>query len=145
MDRLALNQEEIEKRRAERWNRVSLREIPLLRVIGFAFLSFGVFLNNRYLLHFDSNVPWLETTAILALYSAVSWALTIAFYQRTPVDVTILFLAVDMVVWTLVIYQTGGEKSWLFFILLMRVADQAQTNYRRFMAFVALGYPYVEG
>src|SRR2546430_9846788 len=40
-----------------------------------------------------------------------------------------------MVVWTVAIYGTGAERSWLFFILLMRVGDQTQTTVRRCLAF----------
>jgi len=36
------------------------------------------------------------------------------------------------------IYLTGGEKSWLFFLLFIRAADQANTNFRRALAFAHL-------
>ena len=109
MNRLALNPDEIEKRRAERLRRVSLREIPLLRLVGFAFLSFGVFLNNRYLLGIDSYLPWLQTTVMLAVYSAVSWALTVSLYHRTPLDVTLVFLALGLL---LGVARTAGRSTF---------------------------------
>jgi signal transduction histidine kinase/ActR/RegA family two-component response regulator len=33
------------------------------------------------------------------------------------------------------IYLTGGDRSWLFILLFIRVADQANTNFRRALAF----------
>jgi hypothetical protein len=41
----------------------------------------------------------------------------------------------DLLVWTSVLYLTGAEQSWLFFVLLLRVADQTQTTFRRAIAF----------
>src|SRR5437016_8551422 len=32
-------------------------------------------------------------------------------------------------------YLTGGDRSWLFFLLFIRVADQANTSARRVLAF----------
>jgi signal transduction histidine kinase/CheY-like chemotaxis protein len=34
-----------------------------------------------------------------------------------------------------VIYMTGGDQSWLFFLLFIRVADQTNTNFRRALLF----------
>ena len=38
----------------------------------------------------------------------------------------------------LAIYFTGADKSWLFFLLFIRTADQANTNFRRALAFAHL-------
>ena len=139
MSPLALNPDEIEQRRQERAYRLSIREIPLLRVIGLAFVSFGAYLNNRYFLGETTIDAWARTTVMLAAYCAVSWVLTVLLYRRAPFDITLFFLAADVVIWTLVIYQSGAERSWLFFILLVRVADQTQTTFRRCLGFAALG------
>ena len=34
-----------------------------------------------------------------------------------------MFLVTDIVAWTYVIYYSGGDKSWLFFLMFMRAAD----------------------
>jgi hypothetical protein len=34
-----------------------------------------------------------------------------------------------------VIYQTGGNNSWLFFLLYIRVADQSNTTFKRAITF----------
>ena len=44
-------------------------------------------------------------------------------------------LAVDIFAFAWVIYMTGGDQSWLLLLLLIRVADQANTNFRRAIAF----------
>ena len=48
-------------------------------------------------------------------------------------------VTVDLVIFTIGIYLSGAENSWLFPILLVRVADQTPTTYRRCVMFTALG------
>ena len=47
--------EEGERRKRQRAREIAVVEIPTFRVIGSVLLSLGVYLNNRFLLHFDSN------------------------------------------------------------------------------------------
>src|SRR5262245_7350422 len=49
-----------------------------------------------------------------------------------------IFLALDVVVFTIAIYLTGGDRSWLFFLVFIRTADQANTNFRRALVFAHL-------
>ena len=68
MGELLLQPEAIEQRRTERAYQLAVRDLPLLRVVGFAFLSFGLFLNNRYLLGEGSHPrelprPWFAEAA----------------------------------------------------------------------------------
>jgi len=140
MHELALQPEEIELRRRQRARQLALFELPLVRVIGSLFLSIAVLLHNHYLLGEVSFTEWLNVTALLLTYCVVSWLMLLACYRGArPRDLTILVLAADMVIWTVVIYATGAERSWLFFILLMRVADQTQTTFRRSLAYALLG------
>ena len=137
MGELALQPEEIERRRGERARRLAVFELPVLRVIGFAFLSLGLFLHNRFILGDTSLQTWALATAGMVLYSAVSWAALYAGFRFWRRDLTLLFLVVDVVVWTFVVYLSGGAQSWLFFILLVRVADQTHTTFRRCLGFAA--------
>ncbi len=132
MTELALEPEEIERRRKERAYQLAVHEIPRLRVIGSFIISLGVLLHNRYVLGEPGVNAWVSTTILLAAYCLASWAALRFFYPR---DLTVHFLVVDVVVWTLIIYATGAEKSFLFFILLVRVADQTHTTFRRCLRF----------
>ncbi len=135
---IALDPLEIETRRRERERRLATFELPLVRFGGSALLSIALFLHNRHLAP-QPDSRWLAATIALALYAAVSWALIASFFRRTPPrDITVLALAGDLLIWTYAIYCSGAEASWLFFILLLRVADQTQTTFRRACAF-ALG------
>ena len=77
--------------------------------------------------------------AILISYALGSWAILYLFFDKAGrLHLGTLFLGLDLVVWVIAIYLTGGEKSWLFFLLFIRAADQANTNFRRALAFAHL-------
>jgi hypothetical protein len=50
-----LQADDAERRERERARAVAVVEIPILRCIGSAFLSLGVYLNNQFLLHTATN------------------------------------------------------------------------------------------
>jgi len=134
---VAIQPEDVDRRRAERAFHLAVTEIPILRAIGSAFLSLGVYLTSRYILDEPTLLPWLGVTFLLAGYTVVSAGILRLFYERAlPFDLSLFFLILDVPVWTLAIYASGAERSWLFFILLMRVADQTNTTFRRSLAFV---------
>ena len=128
-----------EQQKQAQARRVAVVEIPTRRWVGSALLSLGVYLNNRYLLHIDSSAGWLRITLVMAVYCAISWPLMVAFYDRFKGDLSLAFLILDVPVWTMAIYYSGAERSWLFFILFIRVADQAPTRIRRALAFAVFG------
>lgn len=128
--------DEVERRRREHAARLVLRDIPLLRATGLAFVSLGIFLNNRYFPGIQSMQAWWTATAVLAAYCVLSWAALVAVHRFAGRDATLFFLAADVVILTYAIYASGAEESRLFFILLIRVADQTQTTFRRCLAFL---------
>jgi signal transduction histidine kinase/CheY-like chemotaxis protein len=122
----------------ERARSLNTVEIPILRAIGSGFISLGVYINNRFLLDIRSPVPWLSITIIMAVYCAVSWVALATWYGRVRINLALLFLALDLVIWTAAIYFSGAEQSWMFFILFMRVADQTQVSFTRCFSFAVL-------
>lgn len=137
MAELALQPDEIEQRRRERAYQLAVLETPLLRIIGFSFLSLGLFLSNRYLLGQTSLEAWSTASLWMAAYCLASWALLYAGFHYLAIDLTVFFLGFDVVIWTYVLYVSGAEKSWLYLILLVRVADQTQSTFRRCLGFAA--------
>ncbi|MFL5310601.1 MAG: response regulator [Myxococcales bacterium] len=109
--------------------RLDTVQIPALRAFGFGLLILMVAAA-------PAGVPgwvlWLAVGYVLATYLAVR-----ASYRKTSLDLVSAFLACDMLVWLVFIHQTGGEHSWLWPLLLVRVADQSHTSFRRALAFGA--------
>jgi signal transduction histidine kinase/DNA-binding NarL/FixJ family response regulator len=140
MTDIAIEPQEIEERRRERNWRLAAIELPALRLIGSVFLSFGVYLNNIYLIGESSLRGWLWVTTIIFSYALLTWCVLILFLKRDPpIDLTLPALAGDFFIWTLAIYASGAERSWLFFIPLLRVSDQTQTSFRRSAWFAIYG------
>lgn len=134
MSDLAIDPTTVEQHSRDRRYRLAAYELPLLRVIGSVFLTVAVWLNNRYLVPEAGAGAWQPTAVILATYAITSWVVLQAFLRRGR-DLTPWILGGDLLVWTAAIYLSGAEKSWLFFVLLLRVADQTQTTFRRALAF----------
>lgn len=116
--------------------RLNVVQIPRLRLLGFGLISIFILLHNLFILKTFSWSPFLLITIILLSYALFSWLILYLFFGKVKaIDPSLLFLTADIFVFILVIYFTGGEKSWLFFLLIVRVADQANTNFKRVLYF----------
>lgn len=125
--------QDLKQRRA--WS-LEVIQIPALRLVGFLFLSVAVELNNRYLL--GQAVPGLGLYAAGVLtWSLVSWVLLAVGFGRWP-GLGNLFLALDLVAFTVAVALSGGERSWLFPVLILRPADLMSTGFRKVALFGAL-------
>ncbi|MDP9191904.1 MAG: ATP-binding protein [Acidobacteriota bacterium] len=125
--------------RRERTWRLAAVELPLVRLAGSVLLALAVYVHNRFLIPTTETNAWLSVTIVVGLYALVSWIAIGYFLRRDPpIDFTMPVLVGDLPVWTFAIYQSGAEGSLLFFILLLRVADQVQTTFRRALIFALL-------
>jgi len=122
-----------EKRRRE--HHFHTIEVPRLRLIGFSILTTLVLLRESFVAEGDSR-PFVIGVVVLS-YGLVSWLLLYAAFEkwRDTVNLGTVFLAIDVFVFVIAIYLTGGDRSWLFFLLFIRTADQANTNFKRALAF----------
>jgi signal transduction histidine kinase len=76
---------------------------------------------------------------ILLTYALVSWAILVRYFDTAGrARLGTLFLSLDLVIFVVAIYLTGGEQSWLFFLLFIRAADQSNTTFRRALGFAHL-------
>lgn len=126
-------------RKARRRLYLNTVEIPRLRAFGTVLLAVGALVHDRFLLDDFQWHTWLTIVAILGAYAVVSWLALSRFYARVHAfDLSVLFLGLDLLVWASVIYLTGATRSWLFFILLGRVADQIPISFRRALVFAHL-------
>ena len=133
--KLVLNPEEAAERQKRKRYRLNVIQIPSLRFIGFPLLLLLVILNNLYLgiLSWQGILPFLT---IFGIYAVGSWLVLYLFYEKSSkIDLGLLFLTADIGMFTLAVYFSGGERSLLFFLLIIRVADQANTSFKRVMFF----------
>jgi len=136
---VAIQADDIDRKKLERAINLATFEIPLLRLVGSFFLIVGVYLNDRYFLDQPVILPWTTVAIVLAAYCVFSTVILRLFYERwLPFDLNLAFLVLDVPLWTFCVYSSGAERSWLFYVLLMRVADQTQTTFRRCLGFAAL-------
>ena len=136
---VAIQSDDIDRKKLERATNLATFEVPVLRLIGSFFLIVGVYLNDRYFLDQPVILPWTTVAIVLAAYCVFSTVILRLFYERwLPFDLNLAFLVLDVPLWTFCVYSSGAERSWLFYVLLMRVADQTQTTFRRCLGFAAL-------
>ncbi|HTO95483.1 MAG TPA: response regulator [Myxococcales bacterium] len=115
--------------------RLDTVQVPALRAFGFALL-----------LLLAASAPGGASRWLLVLtigYLGFSTFLIRALYDRTRADLATAFLGCDIAVWLVFIHQTGGVHSWLWPLLLVRVADQSHSTFRKalgFALFACAGY-----
>ena len=129
-----------ERLKRERLIRLNTVVVPRLRAIGFALLLAGALLHNELLLGEPSWTAWGRLALAVGGYCAVSTYLLYLFFAdlRARFDLGTAVLAADLAMFSLVIYATGAERSWIFFLPLFRVADQTSTSFRRALLFAHL-------
>ena len=115
---------------------------PAFRFLGLVLLTVVV-----YALRAAANASDARSGVLLFLACWVPYAALSSFVPHlafrggrtvSGVRAGVAFLGLDYAVWILALYLTGGEKSWLFFLLLVRVADQTNTTFRRVLVFTHL-------
>jgi signal transduction histidine kinase len=110
------------------------RTFPVLRVVGFHLLLIGVVVHNRLVFADVGWRPVLLFTLVMEVYCFGSWLLLNRYYRSVVIlgrwTLADVFFSLDMLVLTYAVYVSGGERSWLFFILLMRVGDHVHGGVR---------------
>ena len=122
-----------EKRRRE--HQYNVVEVPRLRLLGFAIVALLVIV-RRIVMPDEPNAHPMVLAATVLAYSLLSWAILYLFFDNVRrINLGTVFLSVDIVAFVVAIYLTGADKSWLFYLLFIRTADQTNTNFRRALAF----------
>ncbi|MGO9022335.1 MAG: PAS domain S-box protein [Syntrophobacteraceae bacterium] len=135
--RIFLDPDEARREQQKKSYRHHVYEIPTLRAFGLSLITLYVLLHNLYVIPTPSAwTDFWHFLVVCALYSGVSWLILLACYGKvTKVNLGSFFLLGDIIVFLLAIYYSGGEKSWLFFLLMVRTADQTRTTWRKTLLF----------
>lgn len=137
---LQADPQEAQRRKQDRIIRLNTIVVPRLRILGFALIVLCVLFHNYFILGELSWPSIVYLTGTIALYCVATWYLLHLFYAdlRKRVDLSGVFLATDMWIVSMIIYMSGAERSWLFFLPLFRVVDQTPLDFRRTIGFAHL-------
>ncbi|HEY0712622.1 MAG TPA: ATP-binding protein [Polyangia bacterium] len=129
---IQVDEEEVRRGKTTRALLHHTRQIPALRLLGTLLLGLAIVVYNavvpatggaRY-----SAGPFV---AGMLVYCLLSWLILRRWYERVrSFDLGHVFLGIDVLWFAGAIFVTGGTQSWLFFLLLIRVADQTSTSFR---------------
>jgi signal transduction histidine kinase/CheY-like chemotaxis protein len=139
--RILLDPDRAAQAKVRREQRLETIEFPALRAFGMALLFVVVAAH-----HGVSSGTWFAPViliygASLVAYCAITWVVLFHFYNRIRVGrITLghVMLALDLVPWIGGVHLTGGPQSWLFALLVIRIADQLNQSFRQAMAFGAI-------
>jgi signal transduction histidine kinase len=107
--------------------------------MGMVLLAAVLFLHNRLYLHQDGRRETLWFLAFSLAYAALTFGILWKWYARFPrAHLATLFLGTDLLMISWLLVLSGGEKSWLFWIPIARVADQTNTSFRRALVWANL-------
>ena len=126
-----------DQRKLARERHFHVVEVPILRLLGFLIVTVLAFIHQAFVPAEPSGSPFL-LGAVVVSYSLVSWAVLYKWFDKTKVRLGTLFLSLDVFAFIYAIYFTGAEKSWLFFLLFIRTADQTNTSFKRALGFAQL-------
>lgn len=140
---LQVDPAEADRRKRARLVQLNTQAIPRLRALGFVFVAVSALLHNAFVypgLDGFLWTSWFRLVAIVSAYSAVSWYLLHLFYEdmRSRLDLGTVFLTTDMAMYSVAVYFTGAQHSWIFFLPLFRVVDQTTASFKRALAFAHL-------
>lgn len=137
--RAILAPEVAEAEKRQRAYRLHAVRAPLLRVLGFVLIAALAYTHNQAILRQFSWSSFGTFVSFLGGYCALSWGVLAYLYARTTYQHAASWVyGADILVWAVAVYYTGGDQSWLFFLLMIRVADQAYAG-----SALVLGYAIV--
>lgn len=139
VNEVALDPDTARRERTRRHYRYNVWTLPITRLIGFNAVLATAMLLSHFTLGAFTWDAFRPVIIGVEAYCLLSWfALRSMWLRLQPFDLQTPLLVADLLVWAVIIYVSGAERSWLFFILILRVADQSYTSFRRALVFAHL-------
>jgi signal transduction histidine kinase len=119
--------------------RVDVAQLVWARLLGMALLSAIVLVHNHFVVAGYSTRWSLLVAAVLLGYAALAGGVlrALAGHRALPTVIDTLF-GLDLALWAFAIHGTGGERSWLVFLMILRAVDQAPFGFRRALVYAHL-------
>jgi signal transduction histidine kinase/CheY-like chemotaxis protein len=119
-------------RRKARARRVHALQIPLIRCFGFVVLCVIGLLHDIGAGRPVPEPALLQLVAVNLGYAGLAWAvLWLGFGRSGRLDLSLLFLHLDLAVWLLNLRYLEPTNAFFAFLLLVRVCDQVGFGFRR--------------
>src|SRR5437870_3458352 len=114
-------------------------QVARARFAGMTILSAIVLVHNRFILP-DLPLAWSVFVAGVLLGYATVVAAVLAKVAHHPrvARINDVFLVVDLALWAFAIFGTGGDRSWLVFLMIIRAIDQSPSGFRRVIVYAHL-------
>jgi hypothetical protein len=123
--------DDMERKKAQQAYRLNAVQIPTWHILGFCLRTICSFFHNLFTLKPFSWSSFFETAALVMSYSPISWLILYSWLEKAKkFAVSFLFLVLNVFKWILMICFSGGEKSFLFWLMVMRVAHQINTSFK---------------
>lgn len=111
-------------------------EVPRLRFIGFTFTALGVIVHNWLIFHLVDWTAAAQHTAVLLGYALFAWAVLSAAWDRVrSINLGVVFFGLDLLPMAYVVYVTGADQSFMWFVFVARAADQVAISFRNALVF----------
>src|SRR5688500_3426097 len=98
---------------------LDVTQVARARFVGMALLSLIVLVHNWLVLP-EISFGWSALVAGVLVGYALVMAVVLRRLQHHPriARLSDVFFGVDLVLWAFAIYGTGGERSWLAFLMI---------------------------
>ncbi|MBA3296653.1 MAG: HAMP domain-containing histidine kinase, partial [Acidobacteria bacterium] len=115
-----------QQQRLSAW-RYNVVTVPVIRLLGLNAIAVAVLLHHHLI---GAAVPQSALVAFFAaveVYCLASWGMLVLLWDRLKghMDIQFPLLALDLVVCVVATYVTGAERSWLFFLIALRLSDSS--------------------
>jgi PAS domain S-box-containing protein len=115
---------------------LEVTQVSLARLIGMALLCLMVFVHDHFIFDTFALRGFVGVSAVIMSYGVAAYLLLGRFARHPRVSqINDVLFGLDIVVWTFAIYATGGNRSWLFFLMILRAIDQAPFGFRRVIVY----------
>ncbi|MBS2033341.1 HAMP domain-containing histidine kinase [bacterium] len=128
---------ELESRQPKREQHFHTHTIPRLRLLGLTMLLLLAVVNQLWLAPPEQGSGIGTLTVALYAYAFGSWWSLRRWFEplQGKVNLGLVYLIVDVPIWSVLVYVCGADQCWFSYILLARVADQVATNTGRVLFF----------
>jgi signal transduction histidine kinase len=127
----SLDPEQSRRAQYRRGHKLNVVQIPAMRVIGFVGMTVAALLYDLNLPVFPTG-PFATLTAINLGYAVAALIAVRLLYDRVGrVDLTLVFLHLDVVMWLFTMHHVSAADQLFAFFLLVRVGDQVGFGFRR--------------